>query len=91
MKVGSGSREPAPWYGELWTVRTEADLFTNLFRGREAEVLLGSMGVVEPVCEKANDPLECEITAELGREVAGLLESRDFDTLLDKRRSHFWD
>lgn len=64
---------------------------TNLFRGRVAEALLVSMGVVEPECEKAREPLECEIAAELGREVGGLLESRDFDILLDKRLSHFWD
>jgi len=53
--------------------------------------MLGNMGVVDPACENAYEPLECEITADTGREIGVRLESRDFVMLLDKRRSHFCD
>ena len=52
---------------------------------------MGSMGVVEPECEKANEPLECEMTADAGRDLGAILESRDLVILLDKRRSHVRD
>jgi hypothetical protein len=71
--------------------RTEADLLTSLFRGCEVDSILDNMGVVDPVCEKAYEPLECEITADTGRELGVRLESRDFDMLFEKRRSHFCD
>lgn len=64
---------------------------TNLFRGCDVDSIFGSMGVVDPVCEKAYEPLEWEITADTGREFGARLESRDFDMLLEKRRSHFCD
>lgn len=64
---------------------------TSLFRGCEVGPLPGNMGVVDPAWEKAKEPLECEIAADEGREAGVLLESRDFDILLDKRRSHFCD
>jgi hypothetical protein len=91
LKVGSGRREPGVWEGESLTPRTEADLLTSLFRGCEVDSIFGSMGVVDPVCEKAYEPLECEITADTGRELGVRLESRDFDMLFEKRRSHFCD
>lgn len=72
----------------MLTLRTEDDLLTSLFLGWETDWLPGNMGVVDPECEKVQEPLECETTAEAGRDVVVLLESRDFDTLLDKRRSH---
>jgi hypothetical protein len=72
-------------------VRREDDLLTSLFRGWEVEAILGSMGVVEPECEKANEPLECEMAADAGRDRGAMLESRDFVILLDKRRSHVCD
>lgn len=53
--------------------------------------MLGSMGVVDPVLENANEPLEKEIVAEAGRDNGGRLESRDLVMLVDKRRSHFCD
>lgn len=53
--------------------------------------MLGNMGVVDPVCEKANEPLEWEITADAGREPGVRLESRDLLMLVEKRRSHFCD
>lgn len=53
--------------------------------------MFGNMGVVDPECENAYEPLECEITADAGREFGVRLESRDFDMLLEKRRSHFCD
>lgn len=62
---------------------------TSLFRGCEVGPLPGNMGVVDPAWEKAKEPLECDTAAEEGREAGVLLESRDLDTLLDKRRSHF--
>lgn len=51
--------------------------------------MVDSMGVVDPVCENVYEPLEKEIEAEAGRDVAGRLESRDLVMLVDKRRSHF--
>ena len=47
----------------------------------------GIIGVVEPVCENAIEPLDCETAEEPGREVGVRLESREADMLLDKRRS----
>lgn len=64
---------------------------TNLFRGCDVGSVFGSMGVVDPVCENAYEPLECETTADTGRELGVRLESRDFDILAEKRRSHFCD
>lgn len=46
------------------------------------------MGAVESARFRVRDPGECDTTAEAGRDVAGLLESREFDTVLEKRRSH---
>lgn len=53
--------------------------------------MLGSIGVVDPVLENVYEPLEKDIEAEAGRDVAGRLESRDLVMLVDKRRSHFCD
>ena len=68
-------------------LRSEDDRFTNLFRGKAGGVLSGNMGVVEPACENATEPFDCETAAEPGRDVGVWLESRDVDILLDKRRS----
>jgi hypothetical protein len=89
--VGTGNLDPGFCCGGLLPVRREDDLLTSLFRGWEVEAILGSMGVVEPECEKANEPLECEMTADAGRDLGAMLESRDFVILLDKRRSHVCD
>lgn len=50
-------------------------------------MLSGKMGVVEPVCENATEPFDCEIAEDPGRDTAVWLESRDVDSPLDKRRS----
>lgn len=51
-------------------------------------MLSGSIGVEEPACEKAIDPLECEMAEEPGREMGVWLDSRELVMLLDKRRIH---
>ena len=83
-----GSFEPDERNGEPLELRTEDDLFTNLFGGSGTGVVSGKMGVVEPVCENAMDPFECEMAAEAGREMGVVLDSRELDMLLEKRRSH---
>jgi hypothetical protein len=92
LKVGTGNLDPGFSCGGLLPVRREDDLLTSLLRGWEVEVeaILGSMGVVEPEWEKANEPLECEMTADAGRDRGAMLESRDLVILLDRRRSHVW-
>lgn len=78
LKVGTGSLEPDGELLELWR---EAVRLTSLLRGSVGGVLSGRNGMVEA----ATDPFV--YAAELGREEA-LLESRELDMLLDKRRNH---
>lgn len=88
LKTGIGKREPGVVTGEPLTLRREEARFTSLFGCEGGGVRLsGSMGVVEPEVEKAMEPLECETAAEPGRECEAWLESREVDTLLDRRRS----
>lgn len=90
LNVGSGRREPELEVanGELLVLRREDERFTSLFGGSEdGGVAAWNMGVVEPECEKACGPLDCEMAADPGREVGVLLESRDDVIEVDKRRS----
>ena len=48
----------------------------------------GNIGVVDPACEKAMEPFECETAAEPGRDMGVEVDSRELDMLLDKRRIH---
>lgn len=69
-------------------LRTEDDLFTSLFGGSACGVVSGKIGVVDPACEKAIEPFECETAAEPGRDMGVELDSRELDMLLDRRRIH---
>lgn len=69
-------------------LRSEVERFTNLFGGSGNGVLSGSIGVVEPACEKAIEPFECEMAEEPGRDMGVEVDSRELDMLLDKRRIH---
>lgn len=53
-----GSLEPEERKGEPLELRSEDDRFTSLFGGSGCGVLSGSIGVEEPACEKAMEPLE---------------------------------
>ncbi len=70
--------------GDPLVLRREDDRFTSLFGGKGGGVLLGIIGVVQPACENAADPFECETAAEAGRDT-GEFESRE--KLLDRRRN----
>ena len=70
--------------GVPFVLRSEDARFTSLFGSNGGGgVLLGKIGVVEPACENATEPFECETAADPGRDP--WLESRDM--LLDKRLS----
>ena len=77
--------------GESLALRTEDVRFTSLFGAEAGVVVTGNMGVDEPACEKASEPLEWETAAEPGREVGVRLLSRDVDMPLDNRRNQVWD
>ena len=83
-----GSLDPEDRRGEPVELRSEAERFTSLLGGNGGGVLSGSIGVVEPACEKAIEPLEYETAAEPGRDMGVWLDSRELDKLLDKRRIH---
>ena len=83
-----GSFEPEERNGEPLELRTDDERFTSLFGGSGTGVVSGKMGVVEPACENAIEPFECEMAAEPGREMGVVLDSRELDMLLEKRRSH---
>lgn len=71
-------------------LRREELRLTSLFGGSgddEEVVVSGNMGVVDPECENATEPFECETAAEPGRDMGVWAESRDADMLLDRRRS----
>jgi hypothetical protein len=87
-KTGTGSLEPDERKGEPLELRTEEERFTSLFGGSGGGVLSGSIGVVDPACEKAIEPFECETAAEPGRDMGVEVDSRELDMLLDKRRIH---
>ena len=87
LKVGTGSREAEDWKGELLTLRIEDERLMSLFLGRAAGVWSGRIGVVEPVVDAALCPLAPGTAAEAGRDVGVLLDSRDVDTVLDRRRN----
>jgi Zn-finger nucleic acid-binding protein len=80
--------DPEERNGEPVELRSEAERFTNLLGGSGGGVLSGSIGVVEPACEKAIEPLEYDTAAEPGRDMGVWLDSRELDMLLDKRRIH---
>ena len=87
LNTGTGSRDPDAENGDPFVLRSEDERFTSLFRGRDGGVWVSNIGVVDPACENATDPFECEIAAEAGRDT-GELESRE--RLLDSRRSQDW-
>ena len=80
--------EPEERKGELLELRTEDERFTSLFGGSGNGVRSGNIGVVDPACEKAMEPFECETAAEPGRDMGVEVDSRELDMLLDKRRIH---
>lgn len=67
-------------------LRSEAGRFTSLLGGSGAGAPSGNIGVMDPVWEKAMEPLERDSADEPGRE--GVMESREVDMLLERRRSH---
>ena len=88
MKTASGNLEPEDVKGEAFALRTEDDRFTSLLGGSAGGVLPDSIGVVDPAGEKATEPFECETAAEPGREIGVVvLESRDVERLLERRRN----
>ena len=86
--TGTGNLEPDERNGEPLELRTEDERFTSLFGGSGSGVPSGSIGVVDPACEKAIEPAECETAADPGRDMGVEVDSRDMDMLLDKRRIH---
>lgn len=84
--AGMGRRERGPEEEKPSTLSSEEGRLTSLLGGNAGGELSDTMGVAEPACETATKPLAVVYTAELGREGVRL-DSREVDTLLDRRRS----
>lgn len=88
--MGKGRRDPELELAkdELLVLRRDDERLTSLLGGiDDGGVVSRNMDVVEPVGEKANEPFDCATAPEPGRETGVLLESRDEEMEVDRRRS----
>lgn len=85
--MGVGILDADAWIGELCSPRSEAERFTSLLGGMTGGICETSIGLVDPVCERAIDALDgVAAVADPGRGLDWRLEA--LDEKVEKRRSH---